>query len=209
MLVADRVTAGGIPHLTPLLRSWVALMGRYLRRFASLHDRPWWYNERATLSLLAAAAWEAGGVALEEYSTRKGTVGKPSDLRLGRCDLFVSLAGGDFACEAKQVWAPIGRTATRGVEAMRVGLNDACRAARRLRKAEGRRLALCFGVPYLPRRDRESIDAQLSCWLGDVRSLKWSSFASSFPKSVRGTPGDDGYYYPGVVLLIKEVFRQA
>jgi hypothetical protein len=34
-------------------------------------DLPWWYNERASISVLAGAAWGTGGLAFEEYSEDK------------------------------------------------------------------------------------------------------------------------------------------
>ena len=58
-------------------------------------DNPWWYNERASLSVLAGAAWTLKDwFALEEFSTikRMRTLAPSVDeghLRNGRCDLFI------------------------------------------------------------------------------------------------------------------------
>ena len=101
--------------LRPLLVEWTALLEEYCiaHRY---DDNPWFYNERATLSTLAGAAWRLEGwTALEEYSTKKwgGNQKKGSvdagKLRAGRCDLFVAHRSAAFALEAKQAWQPIGQ----------------------------------------------------------------------------------------------------
>ena len=45
-----------------------------------LDDSPWAYTERANVGMLAAAAWQLGGVALEEFQ-------HPRSEGAGRCDL--------------------------------------------------------------------------------------------------------------------------
>ena len=69
--------------LQPVLEEALRLFTAYRRREAK--DSAHWYNERATLSVLAAAAWKSGGIALEEYSLRK------HDGRAGRADLWVKM----------------------------------------------------------------------------------------------------------------------
>ncbi|WBX91992.1 hypothetical protein [Pseudoxanthomonas mexicana] len=57
--------------LHPLLTAWVELIQDYCR-CDDYDDNPWWYNERASLSTLAGAAWrKPGWYALEEFSTTK------------------------------------------------------------------------------------------------------------------------------------------
>lgn len=88
------------------------------------------------------------------------------------------------------------------------GLRDACADARKLTKNEGRRLGLCFAVPYLPARDKDHIEQQLKLWLKDLQNtIKYSSIAWAFPEEARYHKSNDGKFYPGVVLLVKEVFR--
>ncbi|MBG0847374.1 hypothetical protein H3222_19405 [Pseudomonas chengduensis] len=53
-----------------LLKSWVEMVERYCTQHEN-QDNPWWYNERASLSTLAGAAWSSGWSALEEYSSVK------------------------------------------------------------------------------------------------------------------------------------------
>ncbi|MCI5145763.1 MAG: hypothetical protein D3923_09575 [Candidatus Electrothrix sp. AR3] len=205
MNIESYVNSGTIGSLHPVLISWIKTINDYMDYF-DIPDSPWWYNERATLSLFAAAVWKAKGIALEEYATIKG---KKNDSWAGRCDLFIGLPSYQFACEAKQAWCPIGRTAQKGTENARKGLIDACKDARKLEKTEGRRLGICFAVPYLPKRDSEILEEQLENWLKYIRGLECSSIAWTFPqKTRRKIVTEEGYYFPGVVAIIKEIFRQ-
>jgi hypothetical protein len=205
MNIEAYVNSGTIRALHPILTSWIETINNYLDYF-NIPDSPWWYNERATLSSFAAATWKAKGIALEEYATVKG---KTHDAWTGRCDLFIGLPSYQFACEAKQAWCPIGRRAYKGSDNVKKGLIDACKDARKLDKAEGRRLGICFAVPYLPERDNEFMEKQIENWLKCVRDLEYDSIAWTFSKKVRRKiVTENGYYYPGVVAIIKEIFRQ-
>ena len=189
--------------LRPVLEQWFEVLKRYLDSFKKQRDRQWWYNERATLSSLAAAVWIADGIALEEYRTKKG---KKSEKWAGRCDLFFRLGTHDFACEAKQVWCSFGSGATKTLEKIKNALSIACKDAGNLDKNEGRRLGICFVIPYLPPSGTRQIivDQQITRWLEAIMTLDYSLISWVFPKNTR-SPVDDSYIYPGVVMLIKEI----
>lgn len=206
MNIEKYINSGKIRAFHPILNSWIETIDFYLK-YHEYGDCPWWYNERATLSSFAAAVWKTGGVALEEYCTDKG---KPHHSWAGRCDLFIGTKSNRyFACEAKQVWCAIGRMGQKGFVEVKNGLNDACKDARKLTKEEGRRLGICFAVPHLPPRDNDIIEERLEIWLKSVRSLDYTSIAWTFPeKARREIETENGYFYPGVVILIKEIFRQ-
>lgn len=200
------INCGTIRSLLPILTSWLKVIDTYLN-YSDLEDSPWWYNERATLSSFAAAVWAANGVALEEYATVKG---KTRQAWTGRCDLYIGISSQQFACEAKQAWCPIGRRSKKGFSNAKSGINDACDDARKLDKGEGRRLGLCFAVPYLPPRDAKYIEHQLNDWLKAILNIDRSSIAWIFPKSARRSiTTENGYFYPGIALIIREVFRMS
>jgi len=205
MELTKYVNSGSIRSLHHILQAWTENLEKYLRYFG-YRDNPWWYNERATLSCLAAAVWASDGIALEEYRTEKG---KHFESWKGRCDLFIGAVGESFACEAKHVWCAVGRTAENGRAVAEAGLKDACADARKLTKDEGRRLGLCFAVPYLPDRDKGHIESQLMLWLKDLQnSTEYSCVAWSFPEKARQHASSNGKFHPGVVLLVNEVYRQ-
>jgi len=206
MNIQSYINSGTIRSLHPILTAWLEVIGKYLDCFDN-EDCPWWYNERATLSSFAAAVWAAGGIALEEYATVKG---KSRESWTGRCDLYIGISSQEFACEAKQAWCPIGRKSQNGFIKAEAGLNSACKDARELDKGEGRRLGICFAVPYLAPRDEKHIEHQVKVWLQAVQGLDCSSIAWVFPeKAKRRIETENGYFYPGVAVMIKEVFRKA
>lgn len=59
--------------LRPILRQWVTINRKLAKRWEEYRDAPWWYNERASISVLAGAAWKTNGYAFEEYVGDKRT----------------------------------------------------------------------------------------------------------------------------------------
>ncbi len=203
MILESYLNSGSLRVLRPVLLAWFEVIEKYSESFG-YEDCQWWYNERATMSSLAAAVWRAGGIALEEYGTKKG---KKGDSWSGRCDMYFSLKTQDFACEAKQVWCAIGRRAKAGLGKITDALTTACSDARCLGKNQGRRLGICFAIPYLPPSDKDIVDHQLLNWSKGLIGVDYTSIAWAFPKKARSMALDDGYVYPGAVVLIREVFR--
>jgi len=203
MELESYVNSGKIRALYPLLKSWINTNLEYLEYFDT-PDCSWWYNERATLSTFAAAIWKVNGIALEEYSIEKS---KNHEFWSGRCDLFFGLQSDQFACESKQTWCPIGKTAKNGVVNVKNSLREACNDAKKLPKEEGRRLGLCFAVPFLPDRDEELIESQLEEWLKKLcQCVEYDAISWLFPEIIRyKIKTMDGYFYPGVVMIIKEI----
>ena len=87
-----------LQHWAFLLEEWILLLKRYCRFMGD--DAPYFYSERANIGVLAAAAWRAGWVALEEFGIRKHTKQK------GRADLWFWPIDQDKEeyIEAKQKW---------------------------------------------------------------------------------------------------------
>ena len=85
-----------IQNWIQFFKAWELSILRYYER--TDHDLPWWYTERANISLLAAAAWLCGGIALEEYPIEKGFCG---DNYEGRADLYLTIGEEGYAIEGK------------------------------------------------------------------------------------------------------------
>jgi len=62
---------GRLQILKPVLKEWLALIEDPDAVHWPKDDAPWWYNERALLSLFAGAIWKCEGWALEEFTTGK------------------------------------------------------------------------------------------------------------------------------------------
>lgn len=92
--------------LRPTIKGWGDAINQYCSSSYG-EDVPYYYNERANISLLAAGAWRGGAVALEEYGTKKRALKKRrgADHASGRCDLFVLVRKQyEFQIEATQGW---------------------------------------------------------------------------------------------------------
>jgi hypothetical protein len=121
------------------LSAWVRLNRQYCVTIPN--DTPWSYNERASLSFLAAAVWNAGGEALEEYSTRKG---RGQLNRTGRCDVYCHIATSDCAGESKMDWIGLLKEPESNISKIKKTLRESCADARHLQRHEGRRFGICF-----------------------------------------------------------------
>jgi hypothetical protein len=59
----------GLP-LRTILRKWISLNERIAQDWR-YKDVPWWYNERAALSIFSGGIWNSGEFAFEEFSDEK------------------------------------------------------------------------------------------------------------------------------------------
>ena len=83
----------------PLLDKWTDSILHYTKLEGG-DDCSFWYGERPSISVIAAAAWQAKGCALEEFPQYKSK-GEGNDTYNGRCDLFINLDGNRINFEAK------------------------------------------------------------------------------------------------------------
>ena len=200
------INCGELKSLRPILKKWVRLNRRYCE-MESWEECAWWANERASISTLAAAAWTIGGIALEEYSTAK--VSKKQQ-RTGRCDLYIKI-GKDkkFACEAKQIIPRLNKGNAHDTSNVKEQFDWACDDARNLSSGEGRRLGLCFVAPRFP-HSQIPFDDCLEEYLENLQRLNFHAIAWYFPNKARHMKWKTNQrIYPGVVLLIREIFRGA
>jgi len=213
-----------LAQVGPLLLSFVKVVEKYCQIEGS---PPYWFNERACVSLLAAAAWQAGWVALEEYSTRKVMrEGEDRRDRHGRCDLYIRSPGGlAIAIEAKHAMSSVEKI----LPEVGSALADARYDAMTLFRGEAStRLAVAFVTPGFclasPPSD-ESINDICARIVGgteevrpdDLSSAPDSGFQASprrrthalvFPGSMRSCLGPAGLmYWPGVAMIVQRIKR--
>jgi hypothetical protein len=215
-----------VASLKPVLKSWVERSFDYCRSHG-FEDNPWWYNERASLSVLAAAAWTTKGwCALEEYATTKQGDIPPSkadsgSVRSGRCDLWIGNRTG-YAVEAKQAWQSIGPGATG--ENARVWRQFALahKDAGSLTCDEAdRRVAALFVSPYVPVSkvlkadtgkqrliDRDKVCELTTKWRNEIdleSNKRVAGYAWIFPDRCDLFVSKDGRnLFPGALLLLGE-----
>ncbi|MGE6320059.1 hypothetical protein ACQKEF_07195 [Pseudomonas oryzihabitans] len=220
-------------NIAKLFESWIKVVTRYCDFHQN--DNCWWYNERASLSTLAGAAWAMkGAIALEEFSTEKrakafeaGVEG--GELRNGRCDLYIGCSSPDgshsYAFEAKQCRQPTGERAS-PVLYLHRAMDAAWEDSGHLTKYEGdTRYAATFAVPTL-RLDEvcpddadsgvcaEKVRERIDHWIERTENFrsprnKDTSYAYVFPDlgDVRFSNGNR--LFPGVVLILEKRMKAA
>jgi len=200
--------------LRPVLKAWVEAVLRYCR-IQAFEDAPWYFNERANISLLAGAAWTLKNwAALEEFSTKKRARQEDQKDRNGRCDLYLCTRDHHFAFEAKLAWQTIGGADE--LSSVQRELKRAWDDAGELDIAEGdSRIAATFVVPRLTKVNAKlpatEVQRLVEDWVksdvfdfkGRPRSPKPDALAYVFPGKFQGFVGArNGYLFPGVVLAL-------
>ena len=194
-----KIILGPLPDFNRAFKQWFSVMEKYCK-VGSWDDVPWWYNERPLLSLFAAAVWNSGGIALEEYSISKS---HKKERWSGRGDLYVKIKRKQYVIEAKQVWSPMGARAQKPNAKIEKALFDARHAAGETKSWGAKRLGLVFAVPYLPNSEQDNLKERINYWLECVKSIEGSSMAWIFSEEVSDWFQYKGYLYPGIVILLR------
>lgn len=226
--ISDHQAKGEYAPLRPLLESWHSTVEHYctLHRQFELKENCWWHNERASISILAGAAWRVQDksgqwAAIEEFATNKrGLVEQghvEGDVRYGRCDLYLTSSEVSYAIEAKQVWQSIGDRSP-GLVNVQAGLDAAWKDAGSLHSDEAdQRMAATFIVPFIPLSEvlvGEEVDLakvrdKVGFWLDEMRGFervkgKSTAYAYYFPYDCSDYVNEEvGRLFPGVVMVLE------
>lgn len=197
-------------QLRPILREWRKLNQRIARKWNYCGDVPWWYNERASLSVFAGAVWNAGHFAFEEFSDEKRRLSPRSSKfqkpYSGRVDIYFNIRRKDFIAEAKICWPRCGRLASERQKRIEDGLASACRDIR-LSEPHGQcRLGILFVTPCWKTSLKREIDQRIDEWIAKVSAIDCDAISWIFPANTR-TAHLGKYLFPGAAVLIKEVRR--
>lgn len=189
--------------LRPILHEWIALNRRLGRQWSRYNDVPWWYNERASLSVFAGAVWLAGEATFEEYSELKRTRKR---LCSGRIALWFSRGQWEFWGEAKFCEIPFTRNAAQ-VKRINGWMGDAkADVGRCAPDGYTRRLAIVFGAPYLRPCEPPEMNGRVAWLVDQAREVEHDALAWIFPNMKR-LPKAHGWISPGTIVWIKEVRR--
>jgi hypothetical protein len=220
------VHGSSLKQLHPILKRWVRLMeDPEWWRYDKVADAPWWYNERALLSLFAGAIWRSRGVAFEEFVATKRQRTRQRGRRRGhnagtRGDLMFWWADRRlyFISEAKRVELPLQLAPAR----LRQQIGDEvhnCISDVRLhpRESKVRRLGILFIAPRFARgvgnhhplsRDEYGQLSAFGDLLKDL-SAEWEcttawTFPGVFPRPKGVLPSVGTYAYPGAAIVIAD-----
>jgi len=213
--------------LEPVIRGWETVIKYSCNRDPK--DPFYYYNERANISLLAGGAWEAGFLALEEYSAEKRKVQNPQEIGWGRTDLYIcqkSRRNKDAIFEAKQTWIRpdtkietiIGKRKTNGThQTPGTGLMGAYWDAKK--NLDISRVGLCFYPLEINADEYDAIEVKskireiISLFINHKQSmkrLKADAVAWCFPpemsreKTEWKTRGKRySFFYPGIIIAMR------
>jgi hypothetical protein len=184
-----------LKHLEPLLWKWISINKSYS---ATFDDGLYWYNERATLSSLAGAAWKCGEYALEEFHSDKSY---GQDKWLGRADLWFSWKRTEYLIESKQAYLSLSAHAEHSFEKITRALQAARKDATASKNSGKRYLGVAFVVPYVPPSQMDNISSLLRTFIDELYEIDYDLMAYYFQNPSEVLKTEDGYGYPGVVML--------
>jgi hypothetical protein len=147
LVSVDRVPQRARPNeLGRILNTWTKVLQRYLERTNDpKNDFPWLYSERSCVGMLSVAAWQAGGLGLEEWGTEKRRKG--SSYR-GRNDLYLQLGEGVWYAEAKHAYINLDSDDTITKKKIKKTIVDSKQSAKLMKRVpKSQRLAITFLAP--------------------------------------------------------------
>lgn len=196
--------ARDIPPFKLVLKKWIAVQRKYAQQ--TKNDYSWNHSERASTGFLAVAAWNAGGVALEEWHANKGPLKKP---RKGRCDIYIDFRKQRFHIEAKHMWS----RATGKWEKERIyierRLNAAVADAKDLQCLSHEKMAVLFIAPFYPAGKQAEMSSHIATWLEGIYSIPHSAIAWLFLERHKLRRHRTKNVLPGIVIIVRSLNHSA
>lgn len=209
------------PHaLQGILKKWikcnVRLAEAWKKPTNEKSDVPWWYGERALLSVFAGAVWTAGGLVFEEYIVNKKNKkkgGRPRNKYRDREDIYFKIGEHNFVGEAKTLIHEL--QDMNKLEDINSQINKAESDVKKTRSVDLKGKRLAFVIPCLKiksadfKESRVTVNEYLEAWLKRVKSdVDYSCCAWVFPKKFRNFRSTKYKgIFPGAIIFIKEVDR--
>lgn len=203
MRLFNDVDATRLPVLEPVLQEWISVVGETAEDWRGPTPResdvPFWYRERAQLSLFAGALWRVNALAFEEFSATKHRAGRKTS---GRADIWFKIRGRQFIGEAKHVSA----NAASNHEHLKDGMNEATENVAEHKQGKATALAMVFVTVGVLARHASEVNRRLDAWIEQAKDLKCDALAWTFPRRWRKFQHKKGdKLFPGCALLIKAV----
>jgi hypothetical protein len=195
-----------------LLEEWPLVIDRFAR--VTEGDAPYWYTERTNCGVIAAAAWRAGMVALEEYQVKKTAASETAAPKMshatrnGRCDLWIGSDTASLAIEAKHKWRDLS-----SVKLIPLSLDVLKLAVSNAKETKGDSKDPTAGIAFIPlyiKRKKAPTETELTEILNKIAvTFETSSslartdlVAWCFPHAMRGhTDEKTKNALPGILML--------
>jgi hypothetical protein len=181
-----------LEFLRPLLERWFDCIDRY-NAVRGDNDTPYWYDEKANLGLLSAAAWMAEMVTLQNTQTRKQI---EDGERNARADLLIASSEARAYLQATQRWPRVnGLNLTQA-------LAEITSDAKRISYSSDLKLGCLFVAPQ--KAQHGATPEELQDMVDDLQKENTCAVAWYFPYAYRKLHNEAGNYHPGIAVLLKE-----
>jgi len=181
-----------LEFLRPVLERWFECIDRYIQVHGD-NESPYWFDERANLGLLSAAAWMSEMVTLEQTPTKKQ---QEDGDRNGRADLYIATNEERVYIQATQRWPRVNDLN------LTQALLDAVSDARKISYASDLKLGCLFVAPHKPQHS--ATPEELQDMVDDLQKEHTCAVAWYFPYPYHKLRNEAGNYHPGVAVLFKE-----
>ena len=198
----------GLDHWDALLEEWLFAHERFCRILKGYDDPAYWYTEIPNVSILGAAAWRCGRIALQEFRANKKVQGQA---RKGRADLWICNDTGDKEelIEAKHKFVSLSGSKDGLPTTIKKSMEEAAKAAEETQgdQHDVTALAVVFASVYAaPKINIDEIDQKIKDFCTGIKSsADYHAFAWLFPKETRELRNKKGYYNPGIAMLVKNI----
>jgi hypothetical protein len=192
----------GLNHWEPLLNEYLNLVERYCQ-IMKCEDVPYYYGERPNLSLLSAAAWQCGRIALEEFAHKKGST--EQEEKHGRADLWIADESGvEELIEAKWKWLCMGGDGF--AAAIEKTMDEAMKDVGKTRGSTGvRAIGVSFFPLYKAVSAVENIDLLIKQTIEDFKIQDYHALAWYFPEGMRNDESHTKKIRPGFALMARNL----
>lgn len=190
-------------HWSCIMEEWLLAIERYTRIMDG-EDAPYYYNERANVSVLAGAAWRSGWIALEEFQSEKGYRNKAKTN--GRTDLYFASESSEELIEAKFKWICMG-----SIEMERLiqeTMDDATSDAKRTRanSTSVKAIGVGFFPVYKKYSDKHDYDELIDQTITEIAKLDYHVMGWCFPPEMRDHVSEDSEnLLPGIIMLARNI----
>lgn len=181
-----------LEFLRPLLERWFDCIDRY-NAVRGDNDTPYWFDERANLGLLSAAAWMAEMVTLQNAPTRKQN---EEGERNVSADLFIASTEERAFIQATQRWPKVNSLN------LTQPLSEVTSDAKRISYASDLKLGCLFVSPQ--KAQQSATPEELQDMIDDLQKENTCAVAWYFPYAYRKLRNEAGQYHPGIAVLFKQ-----
>ncbi|SFH17363.1 hypothetical protein [Pseudomonas sp. NFACC45] len=181
-----------LEFLRPVLERWFDCIDRY-NAVRGDNDTPYWFDEKANLGLMSAAAWMAEMVTLQHTPTRKQN---EEGERNVSADLFIASTEERAFIQATQRWPKVKSLN------LTQPLLDITSDAKRISYSSDLRLGCLFVAPQ--KAQQSTTPEELQDMIDELQKENTCAVAWYFPYAYRKLRNEAGQYHPGIAVLLKQ-----